>query len=242
MYPVLATGGRAYVILGPAKARDKFEARIGLDGGFVLGITQHSGGSRETFTLVGPAGTCVGHASVHADLGIDYGGSSSASLPGPTHEVAIVEGCDDLAQSPGLLVALDGADESASWQFPSHLDDQAVPADRALAEDEVWIHRYGFAGSDVNVVERTVVRYSPTACHEEDREVIVETEDGHPLSNHAGFLMRGALRTRGGMLLVLVGSGDREALRVVDLDEARSDVHLDARFALLGSEGWNEGC
>lgn len=237
IHPVLAHDGRAYVLTGTVASPARFESNVALQGGWTLRTNRHRIEHPESFTLVGPSGTCVAEGVARADVSIDYSGTTNASLPGPTQNAIVLEGCATLANGTGILLALDGADPSAAWEPLAHLDDEAAPTDRTFGEDEVWIHRYGLAGSDVDVVERTTIRYASPACIEEEHRVILETEDGHPLADHAGFSVRGALRTRHGALVVLTGDEDPEALRVVPLSQTASEPVLDARLGLLADAG-----
>lgn len=237
VYPVLAHSGKAYVLTGSAATPERFESTIALDGGWSLRLNRHQLAETQSFTLVGQSGTCVATGVARAEVGIDYSGTTNAALPGPTQTAIVLEGCGKLASGKDFLLALDGADPSASWEPLAHLDDEAAPTDRTFGEDEVWIHRYGLPGSDVDIVERTIVRYAAPACIQEEHRVILETEDGHPLADHPGFSLRGAVRTRHGALVVLTGAEDPEALRVVPLSQTESEPVLDSRLGMLSDAG-----
>jgi hypothetical protein len=237
IHPVLAHDGRAYVLTGAMASPPRFESSVAMQGGWTLRSNRHRIERPQSFTLVGPSGTCVGEGVARADVHVDYSGTTNAPLPGPTQSAIVVEGCAKLANATGLLLALDGSDPSATWEPLAHLDDEAAPTDRTFGEDEVWIHRYGLPGSDVDVVERTTIRYASPACLESEHRVILETEDGHTLANHPGFSVRGALRTRDGALVVLTGHDDPEALRVVPMSQTENEPVLDARLGLLADAG-----
>jgi hypothetical protein len=240
-HPVLTEAGVAYALLGETAAPAEYDEKIPMSGGWTLGIAREGKAGGEAFTLVGPGGSCVARASQRVSLSVDFGGSSGVALRGPTHDAVVLDGCDSLARSGSLLLALDGADRSAQWEPLVHLDAEEAPTDRALAEDEVWIHRYGMPGSDVDVIERTVIRYVAPACMEQEHDVILESEDGHPVASHSGFSLMGGIRTANGALVVLRGTDDPEALRVVRLSEVPSPYLLDARLGLL-ADGTGASC
>jgi hypothetical protein len=237
VYPVLAHAGRAYALTGQTATPARFESTVALDGGWSLRLNRHEVQKPESFTLVGQSGTCVASGVARAEVGIDYSGTTNAALPGPTRTAIVLEGCAKLASGTEFLLALEGSDPSARWEPLAHLDDESAPTDRTFGEDEVWIHRYGLPGNDVDIVERTIVRYAAPACIEEEHRVILETEDGHPLADHPGFSLRGALRTRHGALVVLTGADDPEALRVVPLSQTESEPLLDSRLGMLSDSG-----
>ncbi len=232
-HAVLATGKRAFVILGAATERTAPAGRELLPGGFALEIGAKTEVAPRAFTLVGPEGSCQTTASRRVQLGLDYGGYAGASLPGPKHVALELEGCPALIGASSFLIALEGSDSGARWIHPAHVDETRAPADRRLGENEVWLHRWAVPSAELEIVERSVLTFVTPTCSEERRDVLVVDELGHPVARHPGFSLRGTLQTSSGALLVLIGHDEPEALRVVELGLADTRVALDTRLALL---------
>jgi hypothetical protein len=228
-WAVLAAGQRVFVLTGSAAAPPPGDSSELLPGGFVLDHQRERELSGLRFTLVGPEGRCLAVSVAAARLGVRAHGAAAAL----GHAAVEVTGCAELARANGFMLALSGDDPSAGWLEPVGADEQVAPADRRLGESEVFLQRWAFAGADAEVVERRVMQFVGRACSAERRDVIVVDETERPLANHRGFALRGALRTSRGVLLVLLGHEDPEALRVVTLDAPDERRALDRRVALF---------
>lgn len=232
-HAVLSTGKRTFVLGGKAADTGARAEREILPGGFVLDIVHAGTAPKKTFTLVGPEGRCSARAKRTVQVGVDYGGYAGASLPGPKHSGWEIEGCESLAHERSFLIALDGDDARAEWVHPAHVDESPAPADRRLGESEVWLHRWALPDADLEIVERNVLRFVGKSCSEQRRDVLVVDELSHPVAQHQGFTLRGAVRTSTETLLVLLGHDEPEALRVVALEPADTRVALDTRIELF---------
>jgi len=231
-YAVVSARDRLFVLLGVSAKPQGESERLALAGGWMLHVSRLGASRAEPFTLVSPTGQCVGTAAREVAVTLDMGGYAGASLPTATERAVELVGCRALAAEDSFVIALAGRDETARWVHPAHLDDAPAPADRRLGENEVWLHRFGLATSELEVVERSVLRYVTPTCSEEQFELIVVDESDRPIAHHADFSLRGAIQGRGAPLLVLVGHDEPQALRVVEADrEAR--VALDARLEVF---------
>lgn len=232
-HAVLSTGKRAFVLTGALADADFRGERELLPGGFALSVDARGASLARRFTLVGPEGRCTAHATRAVRLSLDYGGYAGAALPGPKHSGFELGGCETLTHEHAFLLALDGDDPNAAWVHPAHVDEAQAPADRRLGESEVWLHRWALPKSDFEIVERNVLSFVTSSCSEERRDVLVVDELDHPVANHPGFYLRGAIQSEAGTLLVLMGHDEPEALRVVELGAAETHVRLDTRLALF---------
>lgn len=231
-HAVLSTGRRAFVLSAPLSGVEVQGERELLPGGFALQVATGAKISRR-FTLVGPEGRCSARATRAVRLSLDFGGYAGTSLPGPKHSGFELEGCEALTHDHSFLIALDGDDPSAAWIHPAHVDEAQGTADRQLGESEVWLHRWALPEVDQEIVERNVLRFVTPSCSDERRDVLIVDELDHPVAQHAGFYLRGALRTKTGTLLVLMGHDEPEALRIVELGAADTHVALDTRLGLF---------
>lgn len=232
-HAVLSTERRAFVLtdddIGPSVSR----SRELLPGGFALEIETAAPRPTRTFTLVGPEGHCSAHATRAVRVSLDLGGYSGASMPGARHSGFEIEGCASLVATHSFLLALDGDDPRAAWVHPAHVGESEVPADRRSGESQVFLHRFALPMSELEIVERSVLRNVTASCSEERRDVLVVDELDHPVAQHTGFMLRGALSTSAGPLLVLVGHDEPEALRVVELGVIDTRITLDTHMDLF---------
>jgi hypothetical protein len=230
----LALGGRTFVLLGERKATPGPSERVLVAGGWGLELSPISMTGASDYTLVGPSGRCVAESKRTVALRLDMGGYSGASLPSSTRTAVEVDGCLDLAAA-GITIALDGRDDNARWVHPAHVDHAPAPADRALGENEAWTHRFAVPGSELEVVERSVLRFVTEGCSDESRTAIFVDEEDHPRGSYPGFSFTGAIETRGRMLFVLGGHEDPEALKIVaaDPNQPEPEIVLDARLAVF---------
>jgi hypothetical protein len=215
-----------FALLGGAARDAKMTDRLVVAGGWTVDVADLGTAAPSAFTLVSPSDRCIGTARRNVAIRLDLGGYSGARMPSAPERAVEISGCGQLAGDDALVIALRGRDPSAHWIHPAHLDDAPAPADRALGESEVWLHRWLLPDSDVEVVERSVLRFVTPTCSEEQHDTIVVDDSDHPLSQHRDFALRGAIGRQSGALLVLVGRDDA-TLRVVEAG-ADANVVLDA--------------
>jgi len=227
-YAVVAGAGRVFVLLGQAAPAVTSSERLVIAGGWTLSVADLGAAPSGAFTLVSPSDRCIGTASRDVAIRLDLGGYAGAHMPSAPERAVEVTGCGALVRDDSIVIALGGRDPSAHWIHPAHLDDAPAPADRRLGENEVWLHRWLLPDDDVEIVERSVLRFVTPSCSEEQHDTIVVDEGDHPLSEHRDFALRGAIGRRGGPLLVLVGRDDA-SLRVVEADAA-AEVVLDTNL------------
>lgn len=232
-HAVLSVGSRAFVLTGAAKSAPDASTREILPGGFTLAVVARKSASLPRFTLLGPEGRCDAETTRAVELAVDYGGYAGASLPGPAHSGFELAGCEKLLHDHAFLIAIDGEDPSAEWLNPTHVEEVQAPADARLGENEVWLHRWALPKSELGIVERNVLTFVTASCSEQRRDVLVVDELDRPLARHAGYYLRGAIRTATGTSLVLMGHDEPEALRVVELGPADTRVTLDTRLELF---------
>jgi hypothetical protein len=230
-YAVVTGAGRIFVLLGRAAPAVTPRERLVIAGGWTLSVADLGAADSSSFTLVSPSDRCIGTAARNVAIRLDLGGYAGARMPSAPERAVEISGCGPLASDDSLVIALQGRDASAHWIHPAHLDDAPAPADRRLGENEVWLHRWLLPDSDVEIVERSVLRFVTPSCSEEQHDTIVVDEGDHPLSEHRDFALRGAIGRQSGPLLVLVGRDDA-SLRVVEADAA-AEVVLDANLEVF---------